>query len=307
MGRGWCAGLCLLLLMAAMPVRAQAPADPELERLTAAAEQGDATAQLQLGMRYYNNFGRRQPPDYAEALKWLRLAADQGNAEAQDRIGLMYYGGFGVARDYAEAAHWYLLAANAGNDHAQRQLIQMYQGGVGVPRDMQESRKWARLQNARHPDKTNVHIWEWFGAAVLALLAFAMGLLALQRNALAGWRGQAIGVLVNAAGVALVLNSLTTYGFWIVFPHCAHNFLATACTQIADEPTRKMVNAIGDWAVVNLIFRFMAGVGLILDVLAVWYLVYVWQRVFGRSAPRGRSAAAPNAPTRPSTGSIAGR
>ena len=79
-----------------------------------------------------------------------------------------------------------------------------------------------------------------------------------------------------------MLNTLTTYGFWIVFPHCSHSFLATACTEISDPPTRKIVNEIGDWAVVNLIFRFMAGVGFVLDALAVWYVVHLWQLLFRR-------------------------
>jgi Sel1 repeat len=308
MGRGsWYAGFLLLLLVTVnVAARAQEPPDPQVDRLIASAEQGDAAAQLQLGMYYYNGVGRRQKPDYAEALKWFRLAADQGNADAQDRVGMMYYFGRSVPRDYAEAAHWYLLAAHAGSDHAQRQLIQMYQGGIGVPRDIQESKKWARLQNQRHPDKTFIRTWELFGCGILAVIAFSIGLALLHRNALTGWPRLAVGLFVHAAGIALVLNSLTTYGFWIVFPHCSHNFLATACTQISDMHTRKIVNAIGDWAMVNLIFRFMAGIGLILDILAAWYLVYLWQRVFRRSPRPARPVTIPSQ-TGPGTGLLAGR
>ena len=123
---------------------------------------------------------------------------------------------------------------------------------------------------------------ELFAVAILAVVAFSLGLLALQRHALTGWQRVIVAVLVHVAGIALVLNTLTTYGFWIVFPHCSHNFLATACTEISDPQTRKIVNEIGDWAVVNLIFRFMAGVGFVLDALAVWYVVYLWQLLFRR-------------------------
>jgi hypothetical protein len=270
-----------------MLTRAQLPADSEIDRLTASAEQGDAAAQLKLGMYYYVGEGRRHPPDYAEALKWFRRAADQGNAQAQDRLGLIYYFGKGVPRDYAEAAHWYLLAAQGGNEHAQRQLIEMYSRGMGVPRDNQESKKWAKVLNAAHPDKAATRAREAFAVAILAVIAFSLGLVALQRGKLTGWQHLGVGVFVHVAGIVLVLNTLTTYGFWIVFPHCSHNYLATACTQISDPHTRKIVNEIGDWAMVNLIFRFMAGVGLVLDALAVWYVVYVWQRLSGRpSAPR---------------------
>lgn len=195
---------------------------------------------------------------------------------------MMYHFGKGVPRDDAEAARWYLLAANGGYAWAQLQLFSMYQEGRGVPRDNAEARKWLDLYNAHHPDKSTARVRGLFAVAVLALLAFAFGLIAVQRGALAGWRHLCVAVLVNAAGIALVLNTLTTYGFWVVFPHCSHNFLATACTQIADPNTRKIVNEIGDWAVVNLIFRFMAGIGLVLDALAAWYVVYLCRLLFRR-------------------------
>jgi hypothetical protein len=308
-GQSWRAGLLIVFLLAAGGIlsRAQAPADPEVERLTPSAEQGDAAAQLKLGMHYYNNLGRRHPPDYAEALKWFRRAADQGNAEAQDHIGLMYYSGRGVPQDYAEAARWYLLAAQAGNEHAQSQLTQMYQGGVGVPRDYQESKKWARMLKATHPDRTPVGALLLLAVGLVAVLAFSIGLVVLQRDLLAGWRRIVVAVFVHAGGIALVLNSLATYGFPIVFHNCAHNFLATACTQISDPRTRQIVNAIGDWSTVNLIFRFMAGIGLILDVLAGWYLVYVFWLRSRRSTSAARLGVSPNRQTGPGTRLFAGR
>jgi hypothetical protein len=247
----------------ALQKQAQPPADSTVDRLTAPAESGDAAAQLKLGMHYYEDTSRERPPDYEQALKWFHRAADQGNAEAQARIGMMYHTGRGVPRDDAEAARWYLLAANGGYPWAQLQLSDMYGRGVGVPRDLQESKRWIKIYNAHHPDKSAAHAWELLGVAILALLAFTLALIALQRRALIGWSHLIVAVVVHAAGIALVLNTLTTYGFWIVFPHCSHNFLATACTQISDPQTRKIVNEIGDWAVVNLIFRFMAGIGLI--------------------------------------------
>jgi tetratricopeptide (TPR) repeat protein len=282
------AGLCTISAPAltaaeAWQEQATAPADSGADRLTAAAENGDAAAQLRLGMRYYEGTGRKHPPDYAEAMKWFRLAADQGNAEAQARVGMLYHFGKGVPRDDAEAARWYLLAANGGYAWAQLQLANMYQAGVGVPRDHQEAKKWLNLYNAHHPDRSAFRAWGLFAVASLAVLAFALGLIALQRGKHTGRQRVAVAAFVHVAGIALVLNTLTTYGFSIVFPHCSHNFLATACTQIADPHTQKIVNAIGDWAVVNLIFRFMAGIGLILDGLAVWYVVYVCRLLFRRS------------------------
>jgi hypothetical protein len=298
--------VAFLLGAGGRPAHAQEPADPEVEQLTPAAEQGDATAQLKLGLHYYNNLGRHHPPDYAEALKWFRLAAEQGNAEAQDRVGMMYYAGRGVPRDYTEAARWYLLAAQGGNDHAQSQLMQMYQGGVGVPRDYQESKKWARVLKAKHPDKSAMGALLLLAVGLLGALAFSVGLVALWRKLLTGWRRLAVGIFVHVSGIALVANSLVTYGFLVVFHNCAHDFLATACTQISDLHTRKIVNAIGDWSMVNLIFRFMAGIGLILDVLAALYLVYLLWPLFRRRSRAAQSGVLPNGP-RPGTRLVAGR
>ena len=51
------------------------------------ADQGDATAQSNLGVMYAS--GQGVPKDYAQAVKWYRLAADQGDARAQFNLGLM--------------------------------------------------------------------------------------------------------------------------------------------------------------------------------------------------------------------------
>ena len=273
-------GVTLLALVSL--TRAQTPAELELDRLTAAAEQGDATAQMKLGMHYYGRTRKREAPDYAQALKWFRRAADQGNVQGEDLLGIMYSQGRGVTQDFAEAARWYLLAAKQGNVHAQLQLADLYRRGVGVPRDLNESNQWTKLANKQHPKRTATSPWMLLVGGLLAVIGFAIGLFALQRKALEGGPRLTVEVFVHVVGIALVLNTLTTYGFAVVFPQCSHNFLATSCTQIADPNTRKIVDAIGDWSVVNLIFRFMAGIGLVLDALAVWYTVYLWRRVFLR-------------------------
>jgi hypothetical protein len=41
--------------------------------------------------------------DHAEAVKWYRLAADQGHATAQSNLGVKYENGEGVRQDHAEA------------------------------------------------------------------------------------------------------------------------------------------------------------------------------------------------------------
>ncbi len=80
------------------------------------AEQGDATAQFNLGWMYGN--GQGVPQDYKEAVRWYRLSAEQGTARAQVFLGAMYGNGQGVPQDYKEAVRWYRLSAEQGNAEA---------------------------------------------------------------------------------------------------------------------------------------------------------------------------------------------
>jgi len=47
-----------------------------IEQIRQAAEQGDLTAQVKMGMFHYSDEGISQ--DYTEAARWFRLAAQQG-------------------------------------------------------------------------------------------------------------------------------------------------------------------------------------------------------------------------------------
>ncbi len=47
-------------------------------------------------------------------MKWWRLAAEQGDAVAQYNLGVKYAQGEGVSEDYAEAIKWWRLAAEQG-------------------------------------------------------------------------------------------------------------------------------------------------------------------------------------------------
>ena len=96
----------------------------DIEQLRKAAEQGDASAQYNLGLSYAT--GEGVPQDYQEAVKWFRLAAEQGNAESQDILGFMYAEGRGMPQDYQEAVKWFRLAAEQGNAGAQDKLGFMY-------------------------------------------------------------------------------------------------------------------------------------------------------------------------------------
>lgn len=109
---------------------------------SSSAEKGDATAQFNLGLNYYEGQGVEQ--DYAEAAKYFRKAAEQGNESAQCNLGLMYYDGQGVEQNYAEAVKWYRKAAEQGYAPAQYNLGNMYLNGRGVAKDDSEAVKWFR-------------------------------------------------------------------------------------------------------------------------------------------------------------------
>ena len=89
---------------------------------TKAADQGDASAQYNLGVMYAEGQGVRK--DDVEAAKWFRKAADQGLARAQYNLGVMYAEGQGVPKDYVEAEKWVREAADQGLALAQSFLIE---------------------------------------------------------------------------------------------------------------------------------------------------------------------------------------
>ena len=124
------------LLVGGSPAFAQIPAD-----LLARAEQGDAAAQVSLGVMYAFGTGG-VPEDDAEAVRWYRLAAEQGLPVAQTNLGNMYASGEGVPEDDAEAVRWYRLAAEQGHARAQYLLGFMYATGEGVPENMERAYVW---------------------------------------------------------------------------------------------------------------------------------------------------------------------
>jgi hypothetical protein len=111
-----------------------------------AAKQGNALAQYDLGILYYNGQGARQ--DYKEAVRWFRLAAHQGSAPAQANLGTAYFLGRGTQQDYKEAVRWFLLAADQGDASGQFNLGVAYSQGRGVARDYIQAYMWLIIAGA---------------------------------------------------------------------------------------------------------------------------------------------------------------
>ena len=93
-------------------------AQDDLDTLRQAADQGDASAQFNLGFMYAD--GRGVLKDEAEAVRWYRLAAEQGEAAAQVNLGFMYANGEGVLKDSVRAHMWFNIAGANGDEAARK-------------------------------------------------------------------------------------------------------------------------------------------------------------------------------------------
>ncbi len=71
--------------------------------------------------------------DFSNALRIFRLAAEQGDSTAQYNLGVMHYYGQGVPQDFREAVKWYRKSAEQGLSEAQHNLGVSYDDGQGVP------------------------------------------------------------------------------------------------------------------------------------------------------------------------------
>ena len=87
--------------------------------------------------------------DYAAARAAWLAAADQGDARAQNNLGLMYQTGRGVPQDYGAAAQWFQRAAERGHVGAQSSLGNFYAAGRGVAQDDVLALMWLSLASVR--------------------------------------------------------------------------------------------------------------------------------------------------------------
>ncbi len=111
------------------------------------ASQGEAEAQLQLGLRYAEGDGVIK--NNKEAAKWFELAAKQDLAEAQYRYGLALMQGRGVVQDYQAAFSWIEKPAQRGYAKAQYSLGELYRYGTGAPADKARAYLWYNLAAAQ--------------------------------------------------------------------------------------------------------------------------------------------------------------
>ncbi len=122
------------------------PGSEEAARLRRLAGQGDASAQVNLGLLYENGRGGL-PKDDREAARLYKLAADQGDAGGRANLGVFYRGGRGgLPKDDGEAARLFKLAADQGDAGGRANLGFFYESGRGgLPKDDGEAARLYRL------------------------------------------------------------------------------------------------------------------------------------------------------------------
>jgi TPR repeat protein/AcrR family transcriptional regulator len=111
-----------------------------LDRLTAAAQKGDAKAELIVGTKYLNGEGTAKDP--AAALRWLQRSAVHGQPVAQYMLATLYQQGVGTPVDMIKATQWYEAAALQGNRKAMHDLAIAYAEGNGGVKNPQEAARW---------------------------------------------------------------------------------------------------------------------------------------------------------------------
>jgi GAF domain-containing protein len=122
-----------------------------LADLRTLADQGDADAQWQLGVRYHN--GEELPQDDVQAMQWFLRAAEQGHVTAQATLGAYYWAGRGVPQDLSKAYFWSAIALAQGDENNKSRLeglaSQMTQAQVSAARQRAEA--WIRQHNSAKP------------------------------------------------------------------------------------------------------------------------------------------------------------
>jgi TPR repeat protein len=118
----WLPGLFLVaMILASVLLGSPNKARDELDWLSRLANNGDAGAQLQLGLAYRD--GRYDlTPDLKTAMYWLKQSASGGNAYAENALGSAYAKGQGTERDLKLAQQWWRKAVKDGDPEARLHL-----------------------------------------------------------------------------------------------------------------------------------------------------------------------------------------
>jgi TPR repeat protein len=137
-----------------------------LKWLAGPANDGNADAQLALGLVYW--YGAGVSKDYEHAMNLFQLSAAQGNGRAMNVIGFAYQHGIGALPDIAKAAAWYEKSAQAGERRGLNNLATLYSEGSGVSKDPEKAAALWRKSAAQGDSGAMVRLGDvcWYGKGV---------------------------------------------------------------------------------------------------------------------------------------------
>jgi TPR repeat protein len=181
---------------------AQAQTTRTITALQKLADQGDASAQNELGVHYRTGDGVELT--YANAVALYRRAAKRGLALAYFNLGTAYYNGDGVPPNEDAACMWFLLASKAGeasgkaaferaqSDHphdilrCQMSAADAYLLGEEIPKDEARARTIYESAAAAGSSSAAIRLWDVYslglGVPKDANLAFHWLQLAIDRH-----------------------------------------------------------------------------------------------------------------------------
>jgi uncharacterized protein len=109
--------------------------------LIEAGERGSVQAQRHLGACFATGdwIGEK---DETKAVRWYTAAAEQGHAESQYDLGLMMLQGEGTDQNTLKGMEWLIKAAEQGNDSACELLTDIYDKGMFEVASNAESAKY---------------------------------------------------------------------------------------------------------------------------------------------------------------------
>ena len=118
--------------------------EKKLQDLLDKAQSGDAEAQVELGLLYFNG-GEFIAKDYANAFAFFSKAAEQGNTIGMNGVGVCLQNGYGVQKNEKEAVKYFNKGAKLKNVVAYYNLGQCYYNGIGVKKGPKKAVKFYTL------------------------------------------------------------------------------------------------------------------------------------------------------------------
>lgn len=150
-----------LAMLFGVAAHAQTPADStatpplvndSIQAIYRQALDGDANAQTEVGLWYYNGVNVLQ--DYNQAVQWWLRAANQGNAAATGNLGICYANGNGVEVDSVRSTKLILRSLKQGNEGLRQYLTtQADSGNVFCSAIIAESMSRTRGGVTVYPDQ----------------------------------------------------------------------------------------------------------------------------------------------------------